>query len=664
MNSNNTTANNMLKSGGTYNCDNVAIFWDIENCPAPARGIFSTGHALVKRMREKTCHFGQIKHIRAYADMSMLKKELRGQLQSSGVHLIEVPHRRKDAADKMIIADLCLFAVDNPPPATIILITGDRDFAYSIAQLAQRGYFIGLVIPSQGAPDELRAQANVIIEWRNGNVVFPDEWTMTEYAVSSKGDGRMKTEPVFYNPLTYTFRRRSSAVQQATLDNAMRHVSVSTGAAAGRRGSHTPSTISELGAGGDAGGDSMDQQTSEAWSSFVEKMLANKQNGGDTREDINAARELNERLQRQSLGGNDPNLLSVPGDDRRSVTSESSMSDFDDYTEADETYDKVSEDMKAPRSNRNSIARRRSSSLIGEFSRFAPLLDVVQSCIMEGIETSSGSSRALDDEAELNEIAQKLRKTMPHWLDDLEVNSLGEYIEEAEKQGIVNVRKVGMQTFVSIPNSRSSHSQSEALTRKDDLDALAEAVSSLKDDCLKPTEQQVRARMRDRGSDVLDERLLTLAQKTRNYQLMYDDGSIVVYPPTGKFESYDPNVLLPVESFSAGAWRGLQEYLSELPKQKAQGRYYYAKNLKEKGSEALRAMPLGKLTCMVQTAVTTRNWLEFHGGFRVRPKCVHRSCKNCGSRNPTALMRVPIALLGTDLTVKCLLCDSRALYDP
>ena len=102
-----------------------------------------------------------------------------------------------------------------------------------------------------------------------------------------------------------------------------------------------------------------------------------------------------------------------------------------------------------------------------------------------------------------------------------------------------------MQTFISIPNKRSSHSIVEASSRKSDLDALETAVLSLKDDCLKPTEQQVRARMRDSGVEELDERLLNLVQKVRNYQLMYEDGSIVIYPPSGKFESYDPNILLP-----------------------------------------------------------------------------------------------------------------------
>ena len=353
-----------------HHCDSVAIFWDIENCPAPARGIFSTGHALVKRMREKTCHFGQIKHIRAYADMSMLRKELRGQLQSSGVHLIEVPHRRKDAADKMIIADLCLFAVDNQPPATIILITGDRDFAYSIAQLSQRGYFIGLVIPSQGAPDELRAQANVIIEWRSGNVVFPDEWTMTEYSVSDKGNGLMKTEPVYYNPLTYTFRRKSSVQRAPIEDSEVKSSGISPVAAGG--GEATPSTISEA------------SEPGVSW----EKLRV----GQDAEE----------------IGNSDD--------------SGSSTSEYAEYNELEEAYDKVRDTLSGPSSQRNSIARRRSSSIIGEFSRFAPLLDVVQSCVMEGIETSSGSSRGQEDEAELNDIAQKLRKTMPHWLDDLEVN--------------------------------------------------------------------------------------------------------------------------------------------------------------------------------------------------------------------------------------------------
>lgn len=120
-----------------------AVFWDIENTTIPARGLFSSGAAIVRRMRQVFLRYGQIKTIRAYTDMTRLNVDARGGLQSSGVHLIDVPTRRKDAADKMILADLLLWCVDNQPPSTVVLVSGDRDFSYALAKLAQRQYVRG-----------------------------------------------------------------------------------------------------------------------------------------------------------------------------------------------------------------------------------------------------------------------------------------------------------------------------------------------------------------------------------------------------------------------------------------------------------------------------------------------------------------------------------------
>lgn len=92
---------------------------------------------------------------------------MRSEMQLSGVSLTDCPHLngQKDVADKMMIGthgydypqccvltlflvDMLAFAMDNPPPATLIIITGDRDFTYAISTLALRGYNVVVVAPS------------------------------------------------------------------------------------------------------------------------------------------------------------------------------------------------------------------------------------------------------------------------------------------------------------------------------------------------------------------------------------------------------------------------------------------------------------------------------------------------------------------------------------
>jgi hypothetical protein len=55
-------------------------------------------------------------------------------------------------------------AIDNPAPSTIVLISGDRDFAYALSILRLRRYRIVLITLSNAHPS-LRAQASLCFNW-------------------------------------------------------------------------------------------------------------------------------------------------------------------------------------------------------------------------------------------------------------------------------------------------------------------------------------------------------------------------------------------------------------------------------------------------------------------------------------------------------------------
>ena len=87
------------------------------------------GYVVVENIRNCIHHFGQVVAFKAYLEINdtnqTSKKGLRSELQSSGVSLTDTPHNgRKDAADKMMMVDMLAFAIDQPPPATIVLISG------------------------------------------------------------------------------------------------------------------------------------------------------------------------------------------------------------------------------------------------------------------------------------------------------------------------------------------------------------------------------------------------------------------------------------------------------------------------------------------------------------------------------------------------------------
>lgn len=145
----------------------VAILWDIENCPVPgevrpedvagnirmALGL----HPMVK---------GAVTMLSAYGDFNNFPRRLREGCQKTGVNLIDVPNGRKDAADKAILVDMFLFALDNPPPSTIFLISGDVDFSPALHKLGQRGYTIVLAIPAGvGVSSALRNAGRFVWDW-------------------------------------------------------------------------------------------------------------------------------------------------------------------------------------------------------------------------------------------------------------------------------------------------------------------------------------------------------------------------------------------------------------------------------------------------------------------------------------------------------------------
>ena len=63
--------------------------------------------------------------------------------------------------------DIMAFIKDNSPPATIILISGDRDFAYLLSTLRWRKYKVVLISNSFMTHESLTAQASVVYDWQS-----------------------------------------------------------------------------------------------------------------------------------------------------------------------------------------------------------------------------------------------------------------------------------------------------------------------------------------------------------------------------------------------------------------------------------------------------------------------------------------------------------------
>ncbi|KAI4367613.1 hypothetical protein MLD38_023329 [Melastoma candidum] len=111
---------------------------------------------------------GAVMMFSAYGDFNAFPRRLREGCQRTGVKLVDVPNGRKDAADKAILVDMFLFALDNRPPSSIMLISGDVDFAPALHILGQRGYIVILVIPSTvGVSSALSNSGAFVWDWQS-----------------------------------------------------------------------------------------------------------------------------------------------------------------------------------------------------------------------------------------------------------------------------------------------------------------------------------------------------------------------------------------------------------------------------------------------------------------------------------------------------------------
>lgn len=70
----------------------------------------------------------------------------------------------------MMLVDILAWAMDNPCPSTVFLVSGDRDFSYCLSVLQNRGYTVALIAPTS-THGSLREQADVIFEWTD---LFPN----------------------------------------------------------------------------------------------------------------------------------------------------------------------------------------------------------------------------------------------------------------------------------------------------------------------------------------------------------------------------------------------------------------------------------------------------------------------------------------------------------
>ncbi|CAM0906957.1 unnamed protein product [Alopecurus aequalis] len=150
---------------GEYAAAKTSVWWDIENCAVPRN---CDPHLIVQNISSALATAGYIGPISvsAYGDTNAIAQHAVHALSSTGVSLHHVPAGIKDASDKKILVDMLFWAIDNPPPANYLLISGDRDFSNALHKLKMRRYNILLAQPPN-VSQTLTAAAKSVWLWKS-----------------------------------------------------------------------------------------------------------------------------------------------------------------------------------------------------------------------------------------------------------------------------------------------------------------------------------------------------------------------------------------------------------------------------------------------------------------------------------------------------------------
>ncbi|XP_006351015.1 uncharacterized protein [Solanum tuberosum] len=141
----------------------VSVWWDFENCSPPAGvNVFKIAQSITAAIRANGIK-GPI-NITAFGDVLQLSRMNQEALSSTGINLAHVPNGGKNSADRSLLVDLMYWVSQNPPPAHLLLISGDRDFAGILHRLRMNNYNILLASP-ENTPSVLCSAASIMWQW-------------------------------------------------------------------------------------------------------------------------------------------------------------------------------------------------------------------------------------------------------------------------------------------------------------------------------------------------------------------------------------------------------------------------------------------------------------------------------------------------------------------
>eukprot|EP00731_Ephydatia_muelleri_P029167 Em0020g811a len=135
----------------------VGVFWDIENCQVtPDKSAF----ALANKIRKMFFEGKREAEFLCVCDINKERKEVMDDLNKAQVTVVHVSAVAKNAADDKLRQSLRRFAHTYHPPCTVVLISGDVNFAAELKDLRHAHNITITLVHNRQASDALKVFAN------------------------------------------------------------------------------------------------------------------------------------------------------------------------------------------------------------------------------------------------------------------------------------------------------------------------------------------------------------------------------------------------------------------------------------------------------------------------------------------------------------------------
>ncbi|XP_030847360.1 meiosis regulator and mRNA stability factor 1-like [Strongylocentrotus purpuratus] len=135
----------------------IGVFWDIENCAVP-RG--KSALAVVQRIRDQLFIGHREAEFMCVCDINKESSTIIQELNDSQVTVAHINATAKNAADDKLRQSLRRFADTHSSPATVVLISGDINFAQDLSDLRHRNGLNVILVHGLAASEVLKTCAN------------------------------------------------------------------------------------------------------------------------------------------------------------------------------------------------------------------------------------------------------------------------------------------------------------------------------------------------------------------------------------------------------------------------------------------------------------------------------------------------------------------------